>query len=71
MVASLVGTRFSIVSGGLFCVGAIAALCALLPGFVRYRAAAVSDGAVSDGAVPAPDAEGSVPASDAEGASGT
>lgn len=71
VVASLVGTRFSIVSGGLFCVGAVAALCALLPGFVRYRAAAVSDGAVSDGAVPASDAEGSVPASDAEGASGT
>jgi hypothetical protein len=31
---------FSLVSGGLFCAGAVAAICALLPGFVRYRALA-------------------------------
>ena len=55
VVAGLVNTRFSIVSGGLFCVGAVAALCALLPGFARYQAAAV----------PASDAERGVPASDA------
>lgn len=39
-VASLVNTRFSLVSGGLICVGAVAAVGALLPGFIRYRAAA-------------------------------
>jgi MFS family permease len=37
VVANLVGTRFSLVSGGLFCVGGVAVVCALLPGFVRYR----------------------------------
>jgi MFS family permease len=36
-VASLVSTRFSLVSGGLFCVGGVAVVCALLPGFVRYK----------------------------------
>ena len=36
-VASLVSVRFSLVSGGLLCIGAVAAVCALLPGFVRYR----------------------------------
>jgi MFS family permease len=39
-VASLTSTRFSLVSGGLACVGAVAVVCALLPGFIRYRAAA-------------------------------
>jgi MFS family permease len=38
-VASLTSVRFSLVSGGLLCVGAVAAVCALLPVFVRYRAA--------------------------------
>lgn len=37
LVASLVNVRFSLVSGGLICVGAVVAVCALLPGFVRYR----------------------------------
>ncbi len=37
VVASLVSTRFSLVSGGLFCVGAVAAVGALLPGFVRCQ----------------------------------
>jgi len=36
-VASLVSTRFSLVSGGLFCIGGVAVVCALLPGFVRYK----------------------------------
>jgi len=36
-VASLVGTRFSLVSGGLTCAGAVALVCGLLPGFVRYK----------------------------------
>ncbi len=42
-VASLVSMRFSLVSGGLLCIGAVAAVCALLPGFVRYRAATVPE----------------------------
>jgi MFS family permease len=37
VVASLVSTRFSLVSGGLFCAGGVALVCALLPGFVRYK----------------------------------
>ena len=37
-VASLTSVRFSLVSGGLICTGAVAAVCALLPGFIRYRA---------------------------------
>jgi hypothetical protein len=36
-VAGLTSVRFSLVSGGLICAGAVAAVCALLPGFVRYR----------------------------------
>jgi hypothetical protein len=38
VVASLAGVRFSLVAGGLACVGAVAAICALLPGFQKYRA---------------------------------
>jgi MFS family permease len=38
VVASLTSVRFSLVSGGLICAGAVAAVCALLPGLVRYRA---------------------------------
>ena len=38
VVASLASVRFSLVSGGLLCIGAVAAVCAVLPGFVRYRA---------------------------------
>jgi hypothetical protein len=37
-VAGLTSVRFSLVSGGLICAGAVAAVCALLPGFIRYRA---------------------------------
>jgi MFS family permease len=40
-VASLTSTRFSLWSGGLACVAAVALACAALPGFRRYRA---SDG---------------------------
>jgi MFS family permease len=35
VVASLAGTRFSLVSGGLLCAGAVAVVAALLPGFIR------------------------------------
>lgn len=38
LAASLVSARFSLISGGLICVAAVAASCALLPGFVRYSA---------------------------------
>jgi hypothetical protein len=37
VVASVAGVRFSLVSGGLFCVGAVAVIAGLLPGFVRYK----------------------------------
>ena len=37
-VASLTNVRFSLVSGGLICAGAVFAVCAVLSGFVRYRA---------------------------------
>ncbi len=37
VVANLVSTRFSLVSGGLFCVGAVALVAGLLPRFVRYK----------------------------------
>jgi len=38
VVASLTSVRFSLVSGGLICAAAVGAVCALLPGLVRYRA---------------------------------
>jgi MFS family permease len=37
VVASLAGTRISLVSGGLFCLGGVVAVCGLLPAFVRYK----------------------------------
>lgn len=37
VVASVSSTRFSLVSGGLICTGAIAIVCAVLPGFTRYK----------------------------------
>jgi hypothetical protein len=37
-MASLTTPAFSAWSGGLLCVAAVAATCAALPGFVRYRA---------------------------------
>jgi MFS family permease len=36
-VASLAGVRVSLVSGGLICTGSIAIVCAVLPGFIRYK----------------------------------
>jgi len=39
-VAGVTSARFSIVSGGLSCVGAVGLVCLLLPGFTRYRARA-------------------------------
>jgi MFS family permease len=38
VTASLTSVRFSLVSGGVCCVGGVAAVCALLPALVRYRA---------------------------------
>jgi len=38
VVASLTSVRFSLVSGGLICAAAVGAVCALLPGLIRYRA---------------------------------
>ena len=35
-VASLVGVRAAVVSGGLLCIVGAAALALLLPGFLRY-----------------------------------
>jgi hypothetical protein len=35
VVASLAGTRVSLVSGGLLCAGAVTVVAALLPGFIR------------------------------------
>jgi MFS family permease len=42
VTASLTSVRFSLVSGGVCCVGAVAGVCALLPALVRYRADAPS-----------------------------
>jgi MFS family permease len=50
-VASITTPRFSLWSGGLACVAAVAVTCAALPGLLRYRAAAVPDAAAPpDGA---------------------
>jgi hypothetical protein len=38
VTASLTSVRFSLVSGGVCCVGGVVAVCALLPALVRYRA---------------------------------
>jgi MFS family permease len=38
VLADLTGARFSLVSGGLACTGTLVLICALLPGFVRYKA---------------------------------
>jgi MFS family permease len=37
VLASVAGIRVSLVSGGLICTGAIAIVCAALPGFTRYK----------------------------------
>jgi MFS family permease len=39
-VASVTSPRFSLVSGGLLCVGAVGVVCLALPAFTRYRAQA-------------------------------
>jgi len=41
-VASVTTPRFSLWSGGLLCAGAVAVVCAVLPGFVRYSARSAS-----------------------------
>jgi MFS family permease len=43
-VAGVTSARFSLVSGGLLCVGAVGLVCLALPGFPRYRAAVVPAG---------------------------
>jgi MFS family permease len=39
-VASVTSPKFSLVSGGLLCVGAVGLVCLALPAFTRYRASA-------------------------------
>jgi MFS family permease len=48
-VASLTSPRFSLTSGGVLCVGAVGLVCLALPGFVRYRAPAVTESNQSSG----------------------
>jgi hypothetical protein len=43
-VASITSPRVSLWSGGLICVGAVAVICAALPGFVAYSARRTADG---------------------------
>jgi MFS family permease len=38
VVAKLTSTRFSLVSGGVLCIGAVGLVCLGLPGFTRYQA---------------------------------
>ena len=54
VVASLAGTRFSLVSGGVACVAAVGVVCAALPAFTRYAAAVPSPGEAVAVATPAP-----------------
>jgi MFS family permease len=57
VVASLAGMRFSLVSGGFSCVAAVGVVCAALPAFGRYVAAApAADAVPAAGAAPAADA---------------
>ncbi len=51
-VAAAVGTRFSMVSGGLACVVGVAAACAAFPAFRRYQADATDAVLTADTAVP-------------------
>ena len=44
-VASVTTPRFSLWSGGLLCAATVAAVCAALPGFVRYSARSADSGA--------------------------
>jgi MFS family permease len=43
-VASVTSTRFSLVSGGLLCVGAVGLVCLALPAFTGYRAPVAAAG---------------------------
>jgi hypothetical protein len=49
-VASLTTPRFSLVSGGLLCVGAVAVICLALPSFTGYRASQGQPGPVAEAA---------------------
>jgi MFS family permease len=55
VVASLAGTRFSLVSGGVACVAAVGVVCAVLPAFTRYAAAVPSRGEAVAAAAPGGD----------------
>jgi MFS family permease len=48
-VASLTSPRFSLTSGGVLCVGAVGLVCLTLPGFIAYRAPAVTESNQSTG----------------------
>jgi MFS family permease len=65
VVASLTSVRFSLVSGGLLCVGSVAVVCAALPGFARYRAAVTADSVPAGAQEPAAPARRAGPASTA------
>jgi MFS family permease len=51
-VASITSPRFSLWSGGLICVGAVAVTCAALPGFFAYSARRTADGTTRAGELP-------------------
>ncbi len=51
-LASITTPRFSLWSGGLLCVAAVAATCAALPGFLAYRARGPAEDAGSRAAEP-------------------
>jgi MFS family permease len=51
-VASITSPRFSLWSGGLICVGAVAVTCAALPGFFAYSARRTADGTSRAGELP-------------------
>jgi MFS family permease len=48
-VASLTSPRFSLTSGGVLCVGAVGLVCLAFPGFIAYRAPAVTESNQSSG----------------------
>jgi MFS family permease len=51
-VASVTSPRFSLWSGGLICVGAVAVTCAALPGFVAYSARRTAGGSAQADELP-------------------
>jgi MFS family permease len=51
-VASVTSPRFSLWSGGLICIGAVAVTCAALPGFVAYSARRTAGGSAQADELP-------------------